>query len=272
MAMQQGSNLPDWLREKSSYTPSRDRDSFVDKGISSLVKVISKARYQGNMSDDLPVYVPLRLFYIFALILMCALSKNALFLYIVLAGVLLRLCTLSARAIARVLKPVFAACAFSVLILLPSVFLGSPRTLVNVTLKVFISVSLMGILSCTQRWGRIIGSLKKYHIPDIFIFTLDTAIRFIVILGDEALSMLGALKIRSIGKNRAKSNSMTGVLGVLFLKSQRFSQQMSMAMECRGFSGSYGADNKHRVSKYDLLGVVMLCAAIGVFIYSETVI
>ena len=53
--------------------------------------------------------------------------------------------------------------------------------------------------------------------------------------------MLTALKLRSIGHNPHKGRALSGVLGVMFLRSREMSEEMYQAMVCRGYTGEYPA-------------------------------
>ena len=67
-------------------------------------------------------------------ILLSALSSNAVFTTGILAAGLLRLALLPGRSLIRVLHRVLPPLGFSVLILLPGVFLGHPRTMLTISL------------------------------------------------------------------------------------------------------------------------------------------
>ena len=75
--------------------------------------------------------------------------------------------------------------------------------------------------------------------PQTVIFLLDTTLRGIFLLGEEAGALLTALKLRSVGRNRRKQRAAGAVLGTLFLRAQRLSEATYEAMVCRGFTGVY---------------------------------
>ena len=88
-------------------------------------------------------------------------------------------------------------------------------------------------------------------------------IKYIVLLGEYALQMLYALKLRSVGKNKEKYGSIAGVGGSLFVKSRAMSQTMYQAMECRGFDGEYKITDKFRFTVWDAAYILLN----GVFVY-----
>ena len=102
--------------------------------------------------------------------------------------------------------------------------------------------------------------MNKFHFPSIIVFIFDTTLRYIVLLGETAQQILYSLKIRSIGKNKQKSKAMAGVMGVLFQKSRKMSEEMYQAMCCRCFTGNYTNIYKQKLTYIDfillLIGVV----------------
>lgn len=64
-------------------------------------------------------------------------------------------------------------------------------------------------------WHELTGALRTFRVPSLVIFILDTTLRYIVILGQEASDLLTALKLRSVGHNPDKKAAMSGVSGIL---------------------------------------------------------
>jgi cobalt/nickel transport system permease protein len=135
--------------------------------------------------------------------------------------------------------------------------------------KVFLSVSLVNLLSATTPWNRITEGFKFFHVPDLFILTFDLTLKYIVALGDVSLAMLEALKLRSVGRNRKKGGAVTGVLGVTFLKSRAMSEELYGAMQCRGFEGVYERPGHFAFSKRDIWYILLVAAVTALFIYLE---
>ena len=99
--------------------------------------------------------------------------------------------------------------------------------------------------------------------------TLDITLKYIVLLGDVCLDMLTALKLRSVGKNREKGKSLSGVLGVTFLKSREMSEEMYGAMTCRGFEGEYVKPGQKTVTWKDAVTLLFLAGMIALFVYTQ---
>jgi cobalt/nickel transport system permease protein len=129
-------------------------------------------------------------------------------------------------------------------------------------------VAAVGLFSATTDWGAITGALKIFLLPDLFILVLDATIRYIDLLGGLSLSMLHALKLRSVGRNRMKTASLSGIAGSLFLRSRAMAEEMHAAMECRCFTGRYRIGRAARVSPSDIWPLAADAAILFVFIAS----
>jgi cobalt/nickel transport system permease protein len=98
---------------------------------------------------------------------------------------------------------------------------------------------MVNIFNHTTQWNHITGALKKLHIPSVFIFTLDITLKFIALLGTFTGELLTSLRIRSVGRNDKRYNSVGGVMGVTFIRGVEMSGEMYEAMRCRGFTDDY---------------------------------
>jgi cobalt/nickel transport system permease protein len=69
--------------------------------------------------------------------------------------------------------------------------------------------------------------------------TLDMTIKYISLLGGLVLDLLYALKLRSVGHDDRKIDSLSAIAGTVFLKSIEAAETQYQAMECRCFAGTY---------------------------------
>ena len=194
----------------------------------------SDQRFYKSQTKVMP---QLRLAVAFLVILLCALSSNAFFTLSIIAVLLVRLAALPAEEIAAILKRLLLPVLFTMILLLPAVFLSSPRTMLTVAMKVFESLLVLGILNSDLTWKEITGSLGSLHVPGVVVLTLDTTVRFLVILGRYAERMAEAVSLRRVGRKNWRSAGTGGILGTTFLKSQQMSERSAEAMRCRCFSG-----------------------------------
>lgn len=265
-------NIPDWLCNDEHYEPKKDRASFIDKSTKSVMKVLSSVKGNNNKKAK-KANTSLRLFGMLVAIILTSVSRNFSFTLFMIAFVIVRIALLNGDCIKSWLKTVIPVVLLSSLILLPSVFLGNPKTLITVVSKIFVCVSLVSIVNLTTAFNDITSALKRFHIPDVVIFTFDITIKYIIILSNICLDMLKALKIRSIGKNKEKDTSVSGILGNVFIKANEYADMTNKAMECRGFNGVYVIKKSaKRLSKYDLLLLVIYAIIALVFVYLEVLI
>lgn len=233
-------DIPQWLTRPEPYEPPKDRDRFLDRSIVSFVTLLSRFRSQSALERDLLWVSPVsKLAAAVLYVVLVSLTRQFGFVYLMLAYAAVLLALLSARELRRCLAGAFAAAALAYLILLPSALAGSRYSITMIPAKAFVCVSFVNLLSRTTRWDRLTGALRRFRFPDLFIFVIDITIKYIALLGEFALQMLYALRLRSVGRNRGKYGSLAGAAGTLFLKSRAMSEELYYAMECRGFTGEY---------------------------------
>lgn len=266
--MENLSYTPDWLLTDENYQPETDRDTFINKSILSLLKVISKIRMQDARKEGkFKVNAAVKAAFTFMLVLLLSFSGNFTFVVVVIVYLLAALSLMSAGDIVRILKVAFGMTLFSFLVLLPAALSGNIYSCVMITSKVFATVTAVNILSYSTKWNEITSALKRFFIPDIFIFVLDITIKYIVMLGDFTLNMLYSLKLRSVGKNRSKYTSLSGIAGTMFIKSREMSEDMYSAMECRGFTGEYKKYSRAVFSPADLAYTMIHAGIAAAFLY-----
>lgn len=260
--------LPEWMGATTEYVPARDREGFLTRSLLKLLGLLERFRENGSKQSG-RVHAGVRLAGTLLLILLTALARNSFFVWCVLALLLARLCFLPGKALRSVLKGAVAAAAFSALVLLPAVFWGQPRSLLTVSSKVFVSVGLLGVLSATTPWHRLTAALGRFHVPGLVVFLLDVTLKYIQLLGEVCVNALTALRLRSVGRDRAKERSFSGVLGVTFLRSKEMEDELFDAMRCRGFDGEYRTARREPFTGWDALALVFLAAMTALFLYLE---
>ena len=259
--------LPDWLTKKENYTAKKSNTAFISKTVLHLTSTIGRVQKVVTKKEK-PESLFFLVFVVVSILLM-ALSKNMFFTYIVFAGLIVRLCFLDEKELSYVIHYAIRAFLLSCLILLPALFIGNGKTILTVSLKVFISTGLLCLFHLLYSTNEIISCLKMLHIPDIFIFTLDTTFKYIVILSRSCEEILNALTCRIIGRRKEKDTSMTNVVGMTFVRAQKHSEEMYDAMKCRGFTGKYYNHIRLRIRVYDVLIACLCVIEIGLFVYLE---
>lgn len=261
--------LPSWMCESEAYEPNIDKDGFITKSAQAILSVLAKLKWNAGKDRRFSASPSLKLCYTFLFILLTACSKNYLFSLIMVAGTILALASYPASAMKQILSGTIGAVLFSIFILLPAVFMGNPQILLTIGTKVFLSVTLIGMLSAGTAWNKLTASLRAFHIPDIFIFTLDITLKYIAVLGEICMEILTSLRLRSIGQNKKKAKAFSGILGISFLKSREMADEMYAAMCCRGFVGEYKTGRKYAFRKQDIFYIFSMIAVVGLFVYLE---
>lgn len=266
--MMRNNDLPQWLAGDDQYIPGKDRDAFIDKSILSMLGALSRIRAQGAARRRMRgAHAEYKLAFSLLLIVLLSVSQSFAFVAAVSVGVLCALSLMRAEDIAAALKSALAAALFTGLVLLPAALYGNWLSLAMITPKVFASVSVVAMLSRGARWHELTAALKAFFVPDIFVFVLDIAIKYILLLGEFALGMLWALKLRSVGRNAGKRAALSGIAGTMFLRSREMAGEMHAAMECRGFTGEYRRPARLRFCAADAGVAAMAALSVLLFIY-----
>lgn len=260
--------MPEWLLTNENYVPVKDKDTFINKSILSLFSLIARIRAQDSKPKDMfEVQAIFRVLFTLMLVVLISLSQGFTFVLIVLTYLLVILALMPAKDIVSILKVSIIMTLFTFVILLPSAFYGNSYSITMIPPKVFATITAVNILSHATRWNNIISALKRFRIPDLIIFVLDITLKYIIMLGEFTLDMLFALKLRSVGRNREKVTSLSGVAGTMFIKSRIMAEEMYNAMACRGFTGEYKVHGKFRFKLADVVYLLINAGFVYVFIY-----
>jgi len=231
-----------------------------------ILKAVSRFR-RHNGKDNLPVHPGFCVLLLILVILLTAFSKNMFFVYCVLAIELLILCTMKTAALKRTVHTVLAAAALSILITLPAILLK--QTTLTITIKVIVTVTAVCILNETLSFSSLMQGLSFFHLPEMFLLTLDLTVRFIDELASTARSMEEALTLRSVGKDSWKTAQTGEILGTLFLTAMKRSEETHEAMVCRCFDGTYRISRKHTWNKTDLIPLILTIIILLLFFILE---
>lgn len=261
-------DMPEWLLKDENYTPQNDKDTFVNKSILSFLSILSRIKTQdSNETGKYGVSAIFKVVFTFMLILLLSLSRSFIFVIIINVYLLVILSFMKEADIVKILKVSLVMTLFTFILLLPAAFWGNSFSTILITSKVFATITAVNILSHLTKWNSITSALKRFFVPDIFILVLDITIKYIVMLGDFALSMLYALKLRSVGKNKNKYTALSGIGGTIFIKSKEMAEDMYVAMECRGFTGEYHAYNNFKFTITDFVYIMINVGIILLFVY-----
>jgi len=259
--MTQERQIPAWLLKSQNYAPPRDADVFIDRSMRAFLGLLGRLRRQPSLKSGGGQHPGIALGLALLTLTLISLSQHGAFISVCGVACLAGLSLLPARSIARVAAAAISAGVLSLLILLPAWYLLGPGTYLAIPVKIVLNLLLMGIVAETQGWAGLSTGLAQMRVPGLIIVILDLALRYISFLGDFAVAMLQALRLRSVGRNHAKTVSLSGIVGTLFLKSRQMALECHAAMECRGFTGSFPQAAKFRLVWADL---VLIGLAFGV--------
>lgn len=129
-------------------------------------------------------------------------------------------------------------------------------------LRVAASVSLAVLLVLTTPWQEVLGALRVFRIPLIFVMTLAMTYRYIFLLLRLIQDYYTAKRSRQIvpeGPGRGQS-FVAGRIGALFMKSLALSNHVHSAMLARGYTGEVRTlgTNEPRAMDYLWLGGTFL--------------
>lgn len=264
--------LPTWALREENYNAEDDSDYFISRSLLRIMKILRSLRYQSRRKQIEKFSAAGAIFFTGILILLCVSSQTTNFLFCVLAVELIFLCLQDGRTIRVIIQNSFMAATVGAIFVLPSFFFGNTNLLIIMPLKIFLTTTVLGLLTNFFRWHQLTEALKKFRVPAVVIFILDTTLRYIFLLGEISQDLLTALKLRSVGKNHDKKKSASGILGMVFLKSKEMSEEMYLAMICRGFTGEYLSSSKKFFKIGDLIFLTLIGIYAGLFLILEGVI
>ena len=190
--------IPDWMCRQEEYNPSADKEAFLTRSTKSVLSVLARLRFDEGKDGRFSATPSLKLFYTVLYIILTACSGNYLFVLIMCVAVTVRLAFFSASAIRQILSGTAGSVMISIFLLLPAVFMGNPQTLANITARVYVSVTLVGILSAGTSWNKLTAGMRTFHVPSLFIFTLDITLKYISVLGEICVEILRSVSLRSV--------------------------------------------------------------------------
>lgn len=261
----------EWLFKKDEPVTISDNDRFLDKSTLALLSVLGRIRRIGSYSNKkyYKLNGAIKVIFTFINILLLSLSRSLLFVLIFNLCLLISLVFLERNDRKSILVLSVVIPVLTSIMLIPSFLSGNMNNSVLLVMKVAGTILSVNILSYTTKWDHVTKALKLFFIPDLFIWVMDITVKYIVILGEHSMNFLYALKLRSIGKNNRKCNSLSRIMGNLFLKSKDMGEEMFSAMECKGFTGEYDSVVKFKVNKIDMFYCTVNLIVIAFFISAK---
>ncbi len=137
----------------------------------------------------------------------------------------------------------------------------------NVTIKAWLSILSMIVLSSTTKFTELLNGLQRLGMPSIMVMILSFMYRYMFVLVDEVIRMRRARDCRNFGGKRLwQLKTIGNMVGTLFLRSYERGERVYAAMVARGFEGQTRTLTNLRFQAVDLYyatGFAVALAFIG---------
>jgi cobalt/nickel transport system permease protein len=135
-------------------------------------------------------------------------------------------------------------------------------------------LALMALVS-TTRFNDLLAGLQKLGFPGLLVIQLGFLYRYIFVLIDRAHHILRARagrKLRGLGF-RNEINTATSMIGSLMIRSINTAENINVAMQARGFDGKWRTLTRLKISRYDVLFVIIsLSFVFGLYFFIRPVL
>lgn len=135
----------------------------------------------------------------------------------------------------------------------------------SILMRFLLTASAALVLTATTGFLGVCVALGKLRVPDVIVTQFLLLYRYIFVLGEEALRMGQARRLRSFGRRGMGLAVYGQILGQLLLRTVARSQRIYMAMKCRGFEGEIRVARTLRFERADLVFVLAWSALFVVF-------
>lgn len=135
----------------------------------------------------------------------------------------------------------------------------------NAILLIFIAfVSTMTIATL----GHVLNRLR---VPEKIVYLLLIAYRYVIVLEQEYLRLVTAIKVRDFtpGTNLHTYRTYAYLFGMLLVRASARADRVYQSMLCRGFEGKFHCIHRFSFSRFDSIGSVVLCLLLILLGYLE---
>ena len=119
-------------------------------------------------------------------------------------------------------------------------------------------LALMALVS-TTRFNDLLSGLQSLGFPGLLVIQLGFLYRYIFVLVDKAHHILRARAGRSLRRLEFKNeiNTATSMIGSLLVRSIDTAENINVAMQARGFDGSWRTLTKLKIRDCDILFIII---------------
>lgn len=141
--------------------------------------------------------------------------------------------------------------------------------------KFIVTMLALIALVSTTRFNNLLVGLQRLGVPGLLIIQLGFLYRYIFVLIDRAHHILQARagrKLRNLGF-KAELKTAASMLGSLFIRSIDTAEHISIAMQARGFDGSWRTLSRLQIRRADLLfALIAVLFVSGLYIFIRPVL
>lgn len=164
---------------------------------------------------------------------------------------------------AKIYSRLGPAMLFVTFTLLPAFWLSPLSSVVLIFLRSLTSLTLVAVLFETTTWPELIASARRLGMPDLFAAVLDMTYRYIWTFLRRLQEALQGRESRQVGRlpYKQKIAWLGRVAAWLFHQTDKWAQEISDSMICRGYEGQvfWAGPGKWTKSDYVLIAFALLC-------------
>lgn len=145
----------------------------------------------------------------------------------------------------------------------------SLRDCLDALAKAFLSLWALNLLTLTTAAPNLMQALAELRCPPLILRILESMLRYLAVLVDELGSMRRAAQARAGASTLLGWNTLGNILGALFLRTYGRGERVYLAMQARGFTGTFPgtAGRTLNLSESVLVGLVALSTLISLSLH-----
>lgn len=136
---------------------------------------------------------------------------------------------------------------------------------VSIILKFVLTVSTTLLLIATTSFPGVSHALRRLGCPSLFVSQLLFLYRYLFVLMEEAMRIVGARDLRSFGGRGTGLKVFSRIVGILLIRTVDRAERIYRAMLSRGFEGDLPTLKRSRIGVGDVIFVAATTALLAVF-------
>lgn len=109
-------------------------------------------------------------------------------------------------------------------------------SLLMLIFRTLLCVGAVLILVSVTPFSQLTAQLRRFHVPNLLVLLLEMVYRYISVLGEEAVSMVTAFRLRGNGARWPSPGQFGPFVGQLLLRSADRAERVYQAMQCRCYA------------------------------------